>query len=1694
MPELAELILKKNQTLAQLNRISKFVASFAPGDNVNKIKSRMSALDDLYKEFREVQYQIELIDNTASETNDRETFEDSYFDTKSMMQSVIDSHVQDTSQEVNVNLPQLNLPQFSGSYSEWTSFHDTFNSLIHENKGLNDIRRFHYLKGVLKGKALKCIESLKISGANYAIAWDTLKKRYKNTRLIVQEHVQAILNAPPLNKTIYSGLRQLLDTVISNLEALKVLNINTNSWDPLIVPIITQKLDFPTKREWEAKLNSEIPKLADLQEFLNNKCNLLESLNSGNQKSQSSQHKTHAIANHASANDKLTCSFCKKGHFIFQCADFLKLAVTERFNQVKRLNLCVNCLKHNHSALNCKSGSCKECNKKHNTLLHFNKPNQTIIETPQSIETIQQPSSTEPLVVTNHCQFDKPYVLLSTAQIHVEDIHGKYHTCRVLLDVGSQLNFISSTLCNLLNVPLRHTKLTVSGINNTGNTISHSADIKFKSRYSKFSKKQQFFVVDKVTENLPAQTFSSNALNLPQSLQLADPHFNVSGPIDMLMGAQLFWQILNKGQISLGHNKPVLQQTHLGWIIGGALNISPEQQNSLNHLVTNCHIGADILHKQVERFFQIEDFGNKRNLSSEEILCEEHFRQNYRRDLDGRFMVQLPFKNDTTPLGNSLQTATKRFIALESKLQRDPALRNSYSDFIYEYLALDHMERVPGSQIETDKCYYMPHHAVIKEHSISTKTRVVFDASAKTTNGISLNDQLMIGPTLQEDLFSILTRFRTYQYVLSSDIAKMFRQILMQESHRDYQRILWRDDQSKPLEMYRLKTVTYGTACAPFLAVRSLQQLAHENIQNYPLASKIILRDFYMDDLLTGTNSLNEAIQIRDEITSILKGGGFQLCKWASNCAELLPKSTDSSEISKFITLDLQADTKTLGLLWNCATDKLKYNISDFSTNPVTKRGILSIIAQIYDLIGLVSPIVVRAKIILQNLWSLKLDWDDQVPPSIENLWSQFLTDLRHLPNLQIPRKVINSSPAVVIELHGFCDASIQAYGACVYIRSIDQHNNINVHLLCAKSRVAPLKPISLPRLELCGALLLTRLVARISKTLNLNLQKQYYWTDSSIVLAWISANANSWQTFVANRISEIQDTTTRADWNHVRSKDNPADIVSRGMSPKELMNSDLWWHGPVWLRTPSENWPKSYPDQTQSVPEKRKVTLVATTVTPEFETLTKFSSFSKLQRVIALCLRFIQNCHHKTNKVSGFLTCDELNKARVAILKIIQRQHFNTELTDLKNNKTIRKDSKLIALSPFLSKEGLIRVGGRLTHAPINFNQKFPIVLPANHYITELVVRQEHERQLHAGPQATLCSIRQVYWPISGRNTVRKIIHRCVKCFKANPKGLTQKMGDLPVDRLQPARPFIKTGIDYAGPIYLKTGTSRSKQRVKAYIALFICFTTKAIHIELVGDLTTESFLNALKRFISRRGHVAEIYSDNATNFTGASRELKFLLNSSKCQNLISQEMNNVNTRWHFIPPRSPHFGGLWESGIKSIKYHLKRVIGDTSVTYEEMYTLLTRVEACLNSRPLTPMSPDPTDFSVLTPAHFLIGAPITAPLEPNLEELKINRLSRWQRIEQLRQQFWRRWIREYIPQLQLRPKGQRITNDNVQPGDMVLIKEDNVVPLHWPLGRVVQVHPGHDGVVRVVSVKTAKGAVVSRSVKKLCVLPLDK
>lgn len=296
---------------------------------------------------------------------------------------------------------------------------------------------------------------------------------------------------------------------------------------------------------------------------------------------------------------------------------------------------------------------------------------------------------------------------------------------------------------------------------------------------------------------------------------------------------------------------------------------------------------------------------------------------------------------------------------------------------------------------------------------------------------------------------------------------------------------------------------------------------------------------------------------------------------------------------------------------------------------------------------------------------------------------------------------------------------------------------------------------------------------------------------------------------------------------------------------------------------------------------------------------------------------------------------------------------------------------------------------------------------------------------------------------------------------------------------------------MDYCGPVFIKRA-GRSQVKDKAYVALFICFATKAVHLELVGDLTTASFIAALKRFIGRRGKCLTLYSDNATNFVGANKELQNLRElflSQSFQQEVQNSMAADGITWNFIPPRSPHFGGLWEAGVKSAKSHLKRVLGSSSLTFEEYNTVLIQVEAVLNSRPLTSLTNDPNDLRVLTPGHFLIGSSLTSTVEPSLMDIQINRLSRWQLVQKMQQDFWVRWSNEYLPELQERVKW-RTQQSNIQLGTLVLIKEDNLPPLQWSVGRIVELHPGADNVVRVVTVKTSSGH-FKRAIQRICPFP---
>ncbi|KMQ86875.1 hypothetical protein RF55_14025 [Lasius niger] len=453
---------------------------------------------------------------------------------------------------------------------------------------------------------------------------------------------------------------------------------------------------------------------------------------------------------------------------------------------------------------------------------------------------------------------------------------------------------------------------------------------------------------------------------------------------------------------------------------------------------------------------------------------------------------------------------------------------------------------------------------------------------------------------------------------------------------------------------------------------------------------------------------------------------------------------------------------------------------------------------------------------------------------------------------------------------------------------------------------------------------------------------------------------------------------------------------------PLQLIQSSLWWSGPSWLQCNPTEWSKpAAPLNDTLLPEQRKTVmnlLVHTSVTDQ-DIFQRYSDLSKLTRIIAWCRRFYKNCKSRENRRNGILSVMELEGALYVLCKQAQGSHFGQEIQALINKQRIPSRSRLLNLNPFLDENDLLRVGGRLSKSSLPYSAKHQILLPTNHALTQLIIRHFHERNLHTGPQATLAAIRHKFWPLNARAKIRKIIRNCIVCFRANLIGSCAIMGELPSHRVQPSRPFSICGVDYGGPLYIREGRRRNAKTVKAYIAIFVCFSTKAVHIELVSDMSSETFINALKRFMARRGKVSHIYSDNDTNFVGASKELQKLYNLFKDEQHklhLKKFLSEDNITWHFIPPNAPNFGGLWEAAIKSTKTHLRRITGQISLNYEEMYTLLAQIEAILNSRPTTAMSNDPNDLSFLTPGRFLIGDSLSTPAEPDITRVQQNRLSR--------------------------------------------------------------------------------------------------
>ncbi|XP_025264886.1 uncharacterized protein LOC112638071 [Camponotus floridanus] len=1127
---------------------------------------------------------------------------------------------------------------------------------------------------------------------------------------------------------------------------------------------------------------------------------------------------------------------------------------------------------------------------------------------------------------------------------------------------------------------------------------------------------------------MPAYTLKQKDFEIPRNIKLADPKFNVSADVDILIGAEIFWSILCIGQIKASANHPILQKTRFGWILAGRLTPSSHKSQCIRAF--HATISNSQLHAQLTRFWQLETVSNPRHYTDEESRCEESFLNNFTRNDQGRYIVKLPFKDQANgKLGNSKDSALKRFYNLEKRFKRYPDLKAQYAHFLREYLALGHMKQIHESVDGLSESFYFPHHCVFKSASPASGIRVVFDASSKSSTGVSLNDILMTGPVVQQDLISILLRFRTFRYVFVADIIKMYRQILIDPSHACYQRILWREDQASEVQTFELATVTYGTTPASYLATRCLKHLAESNRDKYPMGSVCVERDLYVDDLLSGADTLSETVKARDETINLLRLGCFELSKWASNSPELLKNIHDQTDNT--VIINHEASSRILGMHWNQSLDELHFSyIPDAEHKNLSKRVILSEVSRLFDPLGLLGPAVVLSKLLLQDLWQLGIHWDESVPPDINTRWNKLKSQFEDFNRLKIPRCIKFNSESQATQIHGFCDASQRAYGACVYVRTQIGPEEFGCKLLASKSRVAPLKALSLPRLELSAALLLAQLIDKINDSFPITNMKIFLWSDSTIALNWISSPSRKWAIFVANRVGEIQRLTNLNSWRHVSSADNPADILSRGLHPRELEDSAMWWNGPAFLMTRESLWPNGeFTILSNDIPESIRTTVAVATIENSVVEglLRKHSNLNKICRILAYCLRFSKA--RRSDPFTSFVTCEEISFALNVMCKTAQKTDFPEEYRALSKGEAIRTTSNLLSLSPFIDTNGLIRVGGRLRNAELSFDTCHPILLSRNHILTRLIILREHERNAHAGLQATMTAVRQRFWPLSLRSVTRKILQNCVTCFKNKPTISEAIMGALPAGRITVSRPFHHCGIDYAGPLLIREGKRRNARISKAYVAVFVCFATKVIHIELVSDLTSEAFIAALKRFVSRRGKPAVIYSDNGTNFVGAQKQLHEFYESlgrDSAQTDINNFLRDQKTTWNFIPPNAPHIGGLWEAAVN------------------------------------------------------------------DLCDVNENRLLRWQRVEQLRQHFWRRWSSEYLHSLQERHKWKANKGPQLKEDQLVLLKQQGLAPLYWMLGRVVQIHKDSSGNARSAVIKTSKGSLV-RPLSKIAILPID-
>ena len=1085
------------------------------------------------------------------------------------------------------------------------------------------------------------------------------------------------------------------------------------------------------------------------------------------------------------------------------------------------------------------------------------------------------------------------------------------------------------------------------------------------------------------------------------------------------------------------------------------------------------------------------------------------------KDEKGNWVAPLPFRRNAV-LPDNRPMALNRFRGLRKLLDRKPALKQKYVEFMGKLLSRDHAEPVkPGTQRSQPR-WYLPHFGVFHPRK-PDNIRVVFDSSA-TWKGTSLNKALLTGPDLINSLFGVLIRFRQEPVAIIADIEHMFYCFSVREDHRDFLRFLWfkDNDPNKEVSEYRMKVHVFGNGPSPAIAAYGLRKTAQLNESGHGKdARRFVEQNFYVDDGLTSLPTPDEAIDLLTRTRDMLSTANLRLHKIASNSVKVMSHFPQSEHTQDLRNLDLSTDPlpvqRSLGVSWDLHTDTIIFTVPD-TCKTFTRRGVLSTVNSIYDPLGLAAPVVVKGKMLLRKMTlgskeGMAPGWDEPLADDCREQWENWCTSLTDLSTISVQRAYSNfpMSASSRRELHVFSDASTEAIAVCSYLRLVDDDNNVTVRFVAGKAKLSPLPTTTIPRLELCAAVLAVELTDVIVDELDIELTSVTFYTDSRVVLGYINNESRRFYVYVTNRVQRIRRSTSPAQWNYVATDINPADIATRSVKARELMDSP-WLHGPEFLQDSELITGVSSPvGDLDNDPEVRSAATFAARLGHLFGTqrFSRFSSWSDLVRAIARLIAFI--CAFKASKQQatrqggtrhhGRDSADTMKQATTIIITSIQRECYSAEIDRLSDGRLVDKASPLYKLNPLLDEDGVLVVGGRLAQANLAIREKHPTILPKQHHVSTLVVQHCHKKVHHQGRNITAGALRaEGYWIVGSKRLIDAILNKCVTCRKLRGKRLQQQMADLPPERIEPSAPFTHVGLDVFGPWEVITRRTRGGSACsKRWAVLFTCMSTRAVHIEVIEEMTASSFINALRRFMALRGPVKCLYSDCGTNFIGAHNVLNAALKEMD-KTLVNRYLTDNGLAWKFNVPRASHMGGVWERMIGVCRRILDAVLRETKVplTHELLTTFLAEVCAIVNSRPLVPVSTDPEAPEILTPATILTmkTTPLYAP--PGDYTQTTNTFGRqWRRVQHLAETFWSRWRREFLPTLQPRTRWHSKKRD-LRVGDVVLLNID-AHRNDWPYGRVISTLPSSDGRVRKARIKTAKNGdtqIYSRPVTELILL----